>query len=177
MIQTERLILRSWRDADREPYAALNADPEVMQHFPTPLTRQESDASIDGHIASIAAHGWGNFAVERRADGALLGHVGVKPTEANLPFGGDPELGWRLARHAWGQGYASEAARAVIAHAFERLRFGRVTAFTAIENLRSQAVMERIGMVRRPDLDFDHPGVPKGHRLERHVVWEAHAPG
>ncbi len=175
-IETPRLVLRQWRDADRAPFAASNADPVVMEHFPATMSREESDAAIDGHIASLAAHGWGNWAVERRSDGAFLGHVGLKPTGPELPFAGAQEIGWRLARHAWGQGYASEAARAALGYGFVTLGQPRIVAFTATTNLRSQALMDRIGMVRAPHLDFDHPGVPKGHRLERHLVWEAAAP-
>lgn len=171
MIETERLVLRQWRERDRAPYAALNADPEVMQHFPSLLTRAESDAAIDRTIASIDQHGWGNFAVERRADGALLGHIGIRPTEPELPFVGAPEVGWRLARHAWGQGYASEGARAVLAHGFGALALPEIVSFTVVENLASQAVMRRIGMARDCARDFDHPALPKGHRLERHLVW------
>ena len=170
MIETERLVLRQWREADRAPFAALNADPEVMAHFPTLLSRRESDAAVDRQVAAIAATGRGFLALERRADGAFLGFVGVQPTGPTLPFGGDPEIGWRLARHAWGQGYASEAAWAALADAFAR-GAARVVSFTATGNVRSQAVMARIGLERRPELDFDHPALPPGHRLERHVVW------
>lgn len=171
MIETERLILRRWREADREPYAAMNADPEVMEHFPAVLTRAESDAAVDRNIDSIAEQGWGNWALERRADGALLGHVGIKPTGAELPFGGLFEIGWRLARHAWGAGYASEASRAALAYGFRELALPEIVAFAAVPNLRSQAVMRRIGMVHDPKRDFDHPALPKGHRLKRPVLW------
>lgn len=109
--------------------------------------------------------------MERRSDGRLLGHVGLKPTAAELPFGGLFEIGYRFARHAWGQGYAAEASRAVLAYGFDRLRLEEIVAFTAVPNVRSQAVMRRIGMVRRPDRDFDHPALPDGHRLRPHVVW------
>ncbi len=170
MIETERLILRPWREADRAPFAALNADPEVMEHFPAVLTREESDAAVDRQVAALAAHGSAFLALERREDGAFLGFVGVKPIAADLPFGGDPEIGWRLARHAWGRGYASEAAQAALAHAFAR-EAKRVVSFTATANARSQAVMARIGLQRRPELDFDHPALPRGHRLERHVTY------
>ena len=176
MIETGRLLLRQWRDGDRAPFAELNADPVVMEHFPSLMSREESDAAVDRQSAFIAEHGWGNFAVERRSDGAFLGHVGIKPTAEDLPFGGDCEASWRLARHAWGFGYASEGASALMAYGFAQLGLRRVVAFTARDNLRSQAVMGRSGMTRRPDLDFDHPTVPKGHRLERHLVWEAVGP-
>ena len=170
MIGTERLVLRPWRDADRAPFAALNADPDVMAHFPDVLTREESDAAVDRQLALLEAGRSAFLALERRSDGAFLGFVGVKPTAADLPFGRGPEIGWRLARHAWGQGYASEAARAALADAWER-GAERVVSFTAVDNLRSQAVMARIGLERRPELDFDHPALPTGHRLERHVVY------
>ena len=135
-----------------------------------PLTREESDAAMDRQTALIAAQGRGFMALERREDGAFLGFVGVKPSPADLPFDQAQEIGWRLARRAWGHGYASEAARAALADAYER-GAERVVSFTAVTNLRSQAVMARIGMQRRADLDFDHPALPKGHRLERHVVY------
>ena len=170
MIETARLVLRQWRASDRAPWAALNADPEVMAHFPAVLTREESDAAMDRQVAAIAARGRGFMALERRDDGAFLGFVGVKPTSPDLPFDGAPEIGWRLARHAWGRGYATEAARAALADAFGR-GAERVVSFTAATNLRSQAVMARIGLERRADLDFDHPALPHGHRLERHLVW------
>lgn len=171
VIETERLILRQWIEADREPYAALNADPEVMEHFERPLTRAESDAAIDRNNASLTDSGWGNWAVERRADGVLLGHVGVKPTAPELPFGGAYELGYRFARRAWGQGYASEGSRALLAYGFRELALPEIVAFTAVPNTRSQAVMRRIGMVHDPARDFDHPALPEGHRLRRHVLF------
>ena len=170
MIESERLILRQWREADRAPFAALNADPQVMEHFPALQSSEESDAAIDRQMALIDADGAGFMALERRADAAFLGFVGVKPSPAGLPIAGAPEIGWRLARHAWGRGYASEAARAALAEAFAR-GAARVVSFTATTNLRSQAVMARIGLHRTPELDFDHPALPRGHRLERHVVY------
>ncbi len=173
MIETERLVLRPWRDADREPFAALNADPVVMEHFPNILTRAESDAAIDRNNALIATHRWGNFAVERRVDGAMIGHIGVKPTGSDLPFGGLCEVGWRLARETWGVGYASEGARAILTYSFADLRLPEVVAFTTLTNTRSEAVMRRIGMTRAADRDFDHPALPKGHPLERHIVYVA----
>ncbi|MBE7217549.1 MAG: GNAT family N-acetyltransferase [Caulobacteraceae bacterium] len=172
VIKTERLILRQWRAADRAPFAALNADPAVMEHFPALQTRAESDAAIDRQMASIAVGGSGFMALELKADGVFLGFVGVKPTGRDLPFGGGPEIGWRLARHAWGRGYASEAARAALADAFRR-GAERVVSFTATTNTRSQAVMARIGLQRAPELDFDHPALAPGHRLQRHVVYAA----
>ncbi len=171
MIETDRLLLRQWRDADRAPFAALNADPEVMRHFPAVQTRAESDAGVDRQVASIRDRGHGFWAVERKADGVFLGFTGVKATGADLPFAGAPEVGWRLARHAWGAGYASEAARAAVEQAFAVTDAAEIVSFTAATNAPSQAVMRRIGMRRTPERDFDHPALPKGHRLERHVVY------
>ncbi len=178
MIETERLILRQWREEDREPFSALNADPEVRRHFPSVLTRDQSDSEMDRIVARLAQDGTTFWAVERKSDAAFLGFSGVLRTDAGLPFDCDPEIGWRFSRDAWGQGYATESARAAFAFAVERLKPKRVVSFTATTNLKSQAVMNRIGMVRRGDLDFDHPRVAEGDPLRRHVVWvwEACAP-
>lgn len=165
MIRTERLLLRRWREQDRAPFAALNADPVVMEHFPAALTREESDALVERIEAGFAQHGFGLWVVE--VDGATVGFTGL-----SVP-GFDPglvEVGWRLARSAWGHGYAAEAARAAIAHG-RGLGVGEVVSFTAVGNLRSRAVMERIGMTHDPADDFDHPALPEGHRLRRHVLY------
>lgn len=175
MIETERLILRAWRPQDLEPWAAMNADPEVMRYFPAVLTRAEAEAVMARAQAHIDQHGFGFWAVERKADGLFLGFTGLKTLATDSPLAPGVEAGWRLSRHAWGQGYASEAARASLAHGFGPLGLKSIVAFTATDNLPSQAVMTRIGMTRREDLDFDHPALPKGHPLERHVVWEAKA--
>jgi RimJ/RimL family protein N-acetyltransferase len=171
MIATDRLILRNWQASDLEPWAALNADPAVMEHFPALLTADESAAMMASHQALIADRGWGLWAVERRADGAFLGFTGLMTLRESNPLAPGVEIGWRFARHAWGAGFASEAARAALAYCLDTLALPRIVSFTATSNLRSQAVMDRIGMTRRADLDFDHPALPKGHRLERHVVW------
>ncbi|WP_269715306.1 GNAT family N-acetyltransferase [Caulobacter sp. NIBR2454] len=171
MIETERLILRPWRGADRAPFAALCADPEVMAHFPATLSREESDAVVDRLADHQALHGFCFFALERKEDGAFLGFTGLMTLKPENPLQPGVEIGWRLARQAWGAGYASEAARAAIEHGFEVLGLAEIVSFTATENLRSQAVMERIGMTRRAELDFDHPAVPEGHRLRPHVVY------
>ena len=164
MIQTRRLVLRQWREEDREPFAALNADPVVMEHFPAPMTREASDAFVDFNIATIAARGWGLWAVE--ANGELIGFVGLN--EPNFRPG--VEIGWRLAREAWGHGYATEAARAVLAFARDELGLDEVISFTSTTNVRSQRVMERIGMTHDPADDFDHPRVDDP-RLRRHVLY------
>lgn len=176
MITTERLILRQWRRSDLEPWAAMNADPEVMRYFPATLSGEEAEAMIARAQAHIEEHGFGAWAMERRDDGAFLGFTGLMRLKDDNPLAPGVETGWRLARHAWGHGYASEAATASLKHGFEQLGLASIVAFTATTNLPSQAVMQRIGMARRADLDFDHPSLPKGHALERHVVWEATRP-
>lgn len=176
MIATDRLILRNWRPSDLEPWTAMNAGPEVMEHFPATLTADEAAAMLAANQARITDTGWGLWAVERRDAGAFLGFTGLMPLRESNPLSPGVEIGWRFARQAWGAGYASEAARAALAFGFERLALPEIVAFTATGNLRSQAVMDRVGMSRREDLDFDHPALPKGHALERHVVWVARAP-
>jgi RimJ/RimL family protein N-acetyltransferase len=163
-LRTERLVLRQWREEDRAPFAALNADPIVMEHFPSTMTREASDAFVDFNIAAIADRGWGLWAVE--ADGEFIGFVGLNEPR----FRPGVEIGWRLARRAWGHGYATEAARAVLAFAFDELGLAEVISFTSTTNVRSQRVMERIGMTRDPADDFDHPNVTD-ERLRRHVLY------
>lgn len=176
MIETSRLILRSWRESDLEPWAALNADPEVMRHFPSTHSRVESDAMAARNQDHIDQHGFGLWAVARKDDGVFLGFAGLMVLRDNNPLAPGVEAGWRFARHAWGKGYATEAARAAMDDGFARMGLKQIVAFTARPNLPSQAVMGRLGMVRRTDLDFDHPMVPPGHILERHLVWSAEAP-
>ena len=173
MIETERLLLRPWRDADREPFAALNADPDVRRYFPSTLSRAESDAGVDRQMAHFAAHGFGLWALERRADGAFLGFTGLRILEPEDPPFPGIEIGWRLARHAWGCGHASEAARASLAYGFETLGLAEIVAFTAQTNLLSERVMQRIGMTHDPARDFDHPAVPEGHPLRPHILYFA----
>jgi ribosomal-protein-alanine N-acetyltransferase len=168
---TERLRLRRWRPSDRDPFAALNADPEVMEHFPAPLPRAESDALIDAIEAGFEARGFGLWAVEARASGALLGFTGLSVPSFDAPFTPAVEIGWRLAREAWGRGYATEAARAAAALGFDALGLAEIVSFTAVANARSRAVMERLGMTRDPADDFDHPRVAAGDPLRRHVLY------
>ncbi len=175
MIATDRLILRNWRPSDLEPWIAMNADPAVMEHFPAVQTPAESEAMLFANQARITDKGWGLWAVERRGDGAFLGFTGLMQLRESNPLAPGVEIGWRLARHAWGSGYATEAARGALTFGFERLALPEIVAFTATGNVRSRAVMDRVGMARREDLDFDHPALPKGHVLERHVVWVAEA--
>jgi ribosomal-protein-alanine N-acetyltransferase len=168
VIRTERLVLRQWREDDREPFAALNGDPVVMEHFPATMTREQSDAFVDFNIATIAERGWGLWAVE--ADGAFIGFVGLNEPRFQAHFTPAVEIGWRLARSAWGHGYATEAARAVLAYAFDELKLDEIVSFTTVENRRSRRVMERIGMSRDPADDFDHPNVTD-ERIRPHVLY------
>ena len=168
---TERLVLRQWHEADREPFAALNADPVVMEHFPSLLTRDQADLLIDRHRALLEAGEPGLFAVEVAATGTFIGFVGLAVPRFEAPFTPCVEIGWRLARSAWGHGYASEAARAVLAHGFRDLALDEIVSFTAVRNRRSRAVMERIGMTRDPAEDFDHPSLQPGDPLRRHVLY------
>ena len=155
-LETPRLLLRQWRDQDREPFAAMNADPAVMEYFPTLQGRTASDSSIDAWMSQFATNGWSNWAVEVRASGEFIGFVGLSVPRRALPFSPCVEVGWRLARAHWGNGYATEAARAALSVGFERLALPEIVSFTAVGNQRSRAVMERIGM-RNANQDFEHP--------------------
>lgn len=167
---TPRLVLRQWHKGDRAPLAALNADPLVMEHFPALLTRDQSDAMADRCVRQLQRDGFGLWAVEIRASREFIGFVGLAMPTWESAFTPCTEIGWRLARSAWGHGYATEAANASLATAFGRLGLDEVVSFTTTHNLRSQRVMERIGMKRDPAEDFDHPRVADGpHR--RHVLY------
>jgi RimJ/RimL family protein N-acetyltransferase len=170
-IVTDRLILRDWTDADAEPFAALNADPRVMEFFPKALSRAESDAFLARIRAGIAERGYGLYATEEKRSGRFVGYVGLAPVSFDAPFTPATEIGWRLARTAWGSGYATEAARAVIARAFGTLGLASLVSFTAEWNRPSRRVMEKIGMTRDPDGDFLHPALPPDHKLARHVLY------
>jgi ribosomal-protein-alanine N-acetyltransferase len=175
-LRTERLVLRGFRERDREPFAAMNADPAVMEHFPSTLERPASDAFLDRIDEHWRARGFGLWAVERRDDRAFLGFAGLSDPRFEAPFMPAVEIGWRFARDAWGHGYATEAARAALDFGFETLGLREIVSFTAPANVRSIAVMERIGMTRDPAEDFDHPRVPVGHPLRRHVLYRLRAP-
>ncbi len=168
---TPRLLLRQWRESDYAAFAAMAADPLVMQ-FLLPLpTRADSDASADRARALIAKNGWGFWAVEHKASGEFIGFTGLNAPLAALPFSPCVEIGWRLARQAWGQGFATEAARGALQVGFDRLGFEEIVAFTAVGNLRSAAVMERLGMHEDAAGAFDHPAVPEGHALRAHRLY------
>lgn len=171
VLRTERLLLRRWRDDDREPFAALNADPEVMAYFPAPLDRAASDALVDRIEAGFTDHGFGMWALESLAEGSFVGFTGLAVPSFSAPFTPAVEVGWRLARPAWGHGFATEAATAALDFGFDRIGLTEIVSFTAAVNERSRAVMGRLGMAYDARDDFDHPGLPDGHPLRRHVLY------
>jgi ribosomal-protein-alanine N-acetyltransferase len=174
-LTTPRLILRPWRDDDLPAYAAMNADPRVMQFFQKTWTPQESAATLGRVRAHFDRHGFGKWAVEAPGVAPLVGLVGLAVPDYDLPFNPCVEIGWRLAAEVWGRGYATEAARAALDFAFRELRVPEVVAFTVPANARSRAVMERLGMTRNPAEDFDHPMIPVGHPVRRHVLYRLSA--
>ena len=170
-LETERLLLREWLDADREPFAAMNADPRVMEHFPGTLTTAESDAFVDRMRDRWATDGFGIWAVERIEDGRFLGFTGLAAPSFEAHFTPAVEVGWRFSPEAWGHGYATEAARAAVRFGFEVLELTEIVSFTVPANTKSRAVMARIGMTHDPAGDFDHPRFPPGHPIRRHVLY------
>ncbi len=173
MIRTERLLLRRWRHADREPFAAMNADPAVVEHLQGPMSRERSDDFIDRIERHWDEHGWGLWAVEVPDVASFIGYVGLWPADYVEP--GMVEVGWRLAREHWGHGYATEAARAALEYGFTDVGLAEIVSFTVPQNERSWRVMERIGLVRDPSGDFDHPRVDRVAypELVRHVLYRA----
>jgi RimJ/RimL family protein N-acetyltransferase len=176
-LRTERLILRPWRDGDLAPFAALNADPRVREHFPSCLTRAESDASAQKIRAAFDAHGYGLWAVEVPGGVPFIGFIGLAEPSFTAPFTPCVEIGWRLAHAAWGHGYATEGARAALACAFDRLGLPELVSMTTPANTRSRHVMEKLGMRRDPADDFDHPNLPPRSPQRRHVLYRLRAPG
>ena len=177
MLRTDRLLLRRWRDGDRAPFAALNADPAVMEYFPSPLKRADSDAFVDRIEAGFEERGYGLWALEVEQTGEFIGFTGLSVPRFEAPFMPAVEIGWRLARSAWGHGYATEASTEVLRYAFSDLALAEVVSFTSVGNARSRAVMERIGMTHDPADDFDHPLLPHGSPLRRHVLYRSRSPG
>ncbi|MFM7225215.1 MAG: GNAT family N-acetyltransferase [Actinomycetota bacterium] len=179
-LRTDRLELRPWRGEDRAPFAALNADPVVMEHFPSTLSRAESDAFVDRIIDGWTTRGFGLWAVEvvdpPAATEPFIGYVGLWPWDAISP--GLVEIGWRLTHRAWGNGYAPEAARAALAFGFDTLGLTEIVSFTVPQNTRSRRVMEKIGMRHDPTRDFDHPGIDPARYPDfvRHVLYRIARP-
>lgn len=149
----------------------MNADPRVMEFFPQPLSREESDAGVDRIEAGFEEHGFGLYAAELIEDGSFIGSIGLAVPEFPAHFMPCVEIAWRLAAAYWGRGLATEGARAVVQHAFSDLGLQELVSFTVPANVRSRRVMEKLGMTRQPADDFDHPGVPEGHPLRRHVLY------
>ncbi|MEV0644418.1 GNAT family N-acetyltransferase [Phytomonospora sp. NPDC050363] len=175
-LTTARLRLRQWRREDYAPFAELNADPEVMEHFPSTLTRERSDALATRIAGAINDNGFGLWAVELTETGEFLGFTGLSTATFDAHFTPAVEIGWRLARKAWGHGYATEAATAALDHAFGFLRLAEVVSFTAVGNVRSQAVMTRLGLTKDPHGDFHHPSVgDHTNRVSLHVLYRISA--
>jgi RimJ/RimL family protein N-acetyltransferase len=173
-IGTSRLQLRRWQPSDRQPFQAINADPRVMEFMPGLLSPQASDDLMAGIEQHFERHGFGPFAAELAEEKAFIGFIGLNIPSYDAPFMPAVEIGWRLAFDSWGRGLATEGARAVVQHAFETLGLTSLVSFTVPHNLRSRCVMEKIGMARDPASDFDHPSLPAGHPLRRHVLYRIH---
>lgn len=176
MLETDRLLLRRWNDADREPFFRVNSDPRVMEFFPRCLSRAESDQFIERIEAHFQKHSFGLYAAELRENDAFVGFIGLSVPAFEAHFTPCVEIGWRLSVDHWGRGLASEGARVVLNHAFEDLRLKEVVSFTTPANVRSRRVMEKIGMNHHPADDFDHPSLPTGHALKRHVLYRVRRP-
>jgi RimJ/RimL family protein N-acetyltransferase len=170
-IQTNRLLLRGWRDSDREPFARINLDPAVMEFFPAPLSAQESSAMFDRIESHFGQHGFGLWATELRETGDFIGYVGLAVPRFEAAFTPCVEIGWRLDAAFWGKGLATEGARAVANHAFNVFHLDELVSLTVPANVRSRRVMEKLGMTHDPAEDFDHPMMPAGHPLRRHVLY------
>ncbi|WP_310498432.1 GNAT family N-acetyltransferase [Sandarakinorhabdus sp.] len=171
MIETQRLILRPWRDDDLAPFAAMGRDPRVMAHFPTLMNEVQSKAMAVRIMNHIGVHKFGAWAMERKSDRRFIGFCGLSRVEFQAPVKDEIEIGWRLAHQYWGQGYVHEAAHASLAHGFETLALPRIVSFTVPGNTRSWGLMQRLGMDRAEALDFEHPALPPGHPLRPHVVY------
>jgi RimJ/RimL family protein N-acetyltransferase len=170
-IETPRLRLRAWSDADREPFAGMNADPEVMRYMRHRLDRAGSDALVDRIVAGWQADGFGLWAVELRSDARFIGFVGLSRPSFDAPSMPAVEVGWRLARDAWGFGFATEGGRASVRYGFEVRGLEEIVSLTTVGNVRSRRVMERLGMHRDPADDFDHPLIEPGQTTRPHVLY------
>ena len=171
MIETSRLLLRNWKKGDREAFAHMNSDPKVMEFMPGRLSSAESDLLADRIEDHFRRHGFGLYAAELRQEGQFIGFIGLSVPAFEAHFTPCVEIGWRLAADYWGRGLATEGAKAVVEHAFGVLGLESLVSFTVPANVRSIRVMEKIGMIRDPSEDFDHPNLPEGHPLRRHVLY------
>ncbi len=170
-LETQRLLLRSWREEDLEPFAKMNADPEVMRHFPAPLSRVESNRLAERIQQGFSDNGFGLWAVGLKSGASFIGFIGLAVPKFQAHFTPCVEIGWRLAAEHWGQGLAPEGAIAALECGFRQLE--EIVSITAVQNVPSRRVMEKIGMTHDSNEDFDHPSLPKGDRLERHVLYRA----
>ena len=170
-LRTERLVLRRWHGADRESFAGMNADPRVMEHFPAILSREESDAVVERIETHFDQHGFGLWAVEVPGAAPFAGFIGLCFPRIEAHFTPCVEIGWRLATGFWNQGLATEGASAALSFGFNFLKLDYIVSYTAVDNVRSRRVMEKLGMTHDPQDDFDHPLLPAGHRLSRHVLY------
>jgi RimJ/RimL family protein N-acetyltransferase len=170
-LETDRLLLRRWQSSDHEPFAVINRDPLVMEHFPAPLTREESSQLIARAEAHFQQYGFGPWAAELQETAEFIGFISLFVPSFQAPFTPCVEIGWRLASPHWGRGLATEGARAVVHHAFKTLRLAALVSFTVPGNTRSRRVMEKLVMTHDPAEDFDHPNLPPGHALRRHVLY------
>ncbi len=177
-LETPRLTLRRWQEADRAPFAEMNADPVVMQFFEAPMTREQSDEAIDRYLAAFDREGFSFFAATLRNSGDFIGTIGLQTMRDVVPNLPQPavEIGWRLVQSAQGKGFATEGGQAVVDYAFNELRLPEVVAITAIPNQPSRHVMEKLGMTHCPELDFDHPRVSAGHQYQRHTLYSLRNP-
>jgi RimJ/RimL family protein N-acetyltransferase len=175
-LSSGRVRLRPWREGDREPFAAMNSDARVMEYFPSLLRRIDSDALVERIQEHFREHGFGLWAVEVPHITPFIGFVGLAVPRFTAHFTPCVEIGWRLAFEHWGRGYATEAAGLALGYGFGTLVLTDVVSFTSVSNRRSRAVMERLGMQRDPAEDFDHPALPEGHPLRRHVLYRLASP-
>ncbi len=169
MIQTDRLILRQWRTSDLDACAQMNADEDVMRYFPSTLSKEETMAMIERFSRGIEEQGWGFWACELKENHVFIGFIGINDRLIPKPIAPAVEVGWRLLKEYWGKGYATEGAKACLDFAFNQLGIEQIVSFTAEKNFRSRKVMERIGM--KYEGEFEHPKLPQGHPLRRHVLY------
>ncbi|MBS0626364.1 MAG: GNAT family N-acetyltransferase [Verrucomicrobia bacterium] len=176
VLETERLILRPWKPEDLDPFAKMCADPRVMEFFPALKSREECASGIKSVMEDFEQYGWGLWAAALAKSGEFIGFIGILHVPFEAPFTPAVEIGWRLAYDHWGKGYATEGALASLKYGFEVVGLEEIVSFTPTQNLRSRAVMEKIGMKRDLEGDFDHPRVPDGSPLKRHVLYRKKAP-
>ncbi|HEY6466414.1 MAG TPA: GNAT family N-acetyltransferase [Candidatus Acidoferrales bacterium] len=175
-LRTERLLLRRWRDSDREPFFRINSDPRVMEFLPRLFLREESDQMIDRCERHFEDNGFGLFAVEIVGGAPFIGYIGLSAITFSAPFTPSIEIGWRLAHDHWSKGLATEGAREVVRCAFKELKIDSLVSFTSVTNVRSRRVMEKLGMTHDPAEDFDHPGLSASHPLRHHVLYRLRRP-